>query len=474
VVLPWTLDETPREGSILPRLAVLPLKNISPDPNDEYFADGLTEELITTLAQLQGLRVIALTSVLPYKSAPRPIAQIGAELGVGSVLDGSVRKAGDQLRITVQLVDVASQSHAWAGTYDRKLDSIFAVQTEVATRIAEALKVTLGRGEVRRLTERPVASSESYLAYLRGRTLLDSRSMDDLHKAKEEFERAVSLDSKNAAAYSGLSDVVRLVGSRTRSSPLEDWDEESRRYAERAVELDPNLAEAHTSLGYSLWSDYRYAEAEKEFKLATSLSPSYAAAHQWYGGLLMDEARTEESRDQLALAVEADPRSVAILAQIAWHHIMLRRLDSARAEIERLGNLEGRGEYYHSVRTGLCLAESDYPSALQEVVALSKLRPGSPENDEDFGLCYARMGERERAADCLHRLETMEPDRRPNSSIAAIYAALGDLDRCFVWLNRSAFESYDLDISLWRNGPQFEVVRRDPRFPELLKKMNLA
>lgn len=474
VVLPWTAARRTTRRRNLPRIAVLPLANISPDPKDEFFADGLTEELISTLSQIEGLRVIARTSVMAYKSATKPLPQIVSELDVDTVLEGTVRKAGDRLRITTQLIDVQTQEHRWAETFDRRLEDIFAVQSEVARRIAEALKVTLRGSEARRLEERPAVSPESYLAYLKGRSFLRGRSNDDLFRAKAELERAISLDGNNGAAYSGLSDVTRLIGTLYRDAPLEVWDRSSRALAERAVELAPDLAEAHTSLAFSLWADYQYAEAENELRRAISISPSYAAGHHWYASLLADEARIEEAIVHWNLAEEADPLSSVTLANDALLLIMLRRLDEARLKIERLGGVEGQQALYHAARSEYFLALSDYPEALQERDILSQLQPDDLANEVGRAICYAHSGQRDRAMESLRRLETIDPVRRPNSGIAAIYAALGELDPCFEWLNRGAFETYDLDISGWRIDPRYEAIRRDPRFLELLKRMNLG
>ena len=474
IVLPWMVREPRSRISGPVRLAVLPLGNISPDPKDEFFADGLTDELITVLSQLRELRVIARTSVTPYKSTSKGVSQIGAELGVSALLEGTVRKSGDDLRITVQLIDVDSQEHTWAASYDRKLDKIFVLQSEIAKQVAEALKVRLRPTDEDRLATRPSVRQESYLAYLKGRSLLHGRSERALREAKESLERAVSLDATNAAALSGLSDVIRIIGSIRRDSPLEDWDRASRTLAERAVALDPHLAEAHTSLGFSLWADYEYVEAENEFQLATSLSPSYSTARHRYAGLLCDENRFDEALSQFALAEEADPLSSIILAAHAFCLVGLGRFNEAQIRMARLEKTEGRGLLYTGVAAEFCIARADYPGALGELERLEELNPGEPETVVSKGVCYARMGQTQRARDILRDLEGMSPGRRPDSGIAQIYACLGDLDSCFQWLERGAFENYDFDVGYWRASPLFEQVRGDPRFPALLKKINLV
>ncbi|MFY9716931.1 MAG: adenylate/guanylate cyclase domain-containing protein [Thermoplasmata archaeon] len=256
VVLPWVVRNPSAATSGPTGIAVLPFTNISPDPKDEYFADGLTEELIAVLSQLRELRVISRTSVMLYKASPKSASQIGAELGVVSILEGSVRKAGNRLRVTAQLIDAGSDRHLWAKTYDRELDDVFSVQAEIARQVADALEVELRPTEEARLEVRPAVRSDSYLAYLKGRTLMHQQNEVSYKAAKEQFDLAISLDPQNAAAHSGLSDLVRLVGAYYLGMSRKEADETGLRLAERAIELDPNLAEAHASTAATLWLSY--------------------------------------------------------------------------------------------------------------------------------------------------------------------------------------------------------------------------
>ncbi len=282
VVPPRALGGASSESSSPAGIAVLPFSNISPDPKDEYFADGLTEELITVLSQLRELRVISRTSVMLYKATPKSASQIGTELGVTSILEGSVRKAGNRLRITAQLIDARSDRHLWAKTYDRELDDVFSVQAEIAKLVAESLRVELQPTEGARLDNTPTVRPDSYLAYLKGRTLMHQENTVSWKAAHEQFDLAITLDFQNASAYSGLSDLVRLYGSSQLGMSAKEQKETGRRLAERAIELDPNLAEAHASSAATLWLDWDWAGAEKEFKRALSLNPSYSQAHHWY------------------------------------------------------------------------------------------------------------------------------------------------------------------------------------------------
>jgi len=473
VVLPWTLKGQPSASAGPTRLAVLPFTNISPDPNDEYFADGLTEELITTLSQLRELRVIARTSMSQYKSTPKSVSQIGAELGVNAILEGSVRKAGDQLRITVQLVDVGTQEHLWANTYDRKLEKIFAVQTEIAKRVARQLKVNVRAAEQARLEARSPVRPDSYLAYLKGRTLLHTASKTSLEAAIGEFERAIALDANNAAAHSGLADAIRWKGWWYPDVSRAKWEGTSRRLTARAIELDPNLAEAHVSTALALWDDFEYVAAEKELQLALSLNPSYSFAHNAYASILEDEARTDEALLEFTLAEQADPLWVLNLYHFAHLLIWIGRLDEALAKIRKIGELDPEGSGYHGCLFSYHLARSDREAALQEIRRYEELHPEPREKEVLQAAYYAVSGEKEQAIALLRHEETL-PDRPQGAQhVAQVYASLGDLDECFRWLAK-AIGSHYITLQPWRLDPRLEPVRNDPRFPSLLKKMNLA
>jgi len=471
VVLPWASTEGSPEALGPVRIAVLPLANISPNPKDEYFADGLTEELITTLSQLHELRVIARTSVVPYKSAPKPIPQIGADLGVSAVLEGSVRKVGDQLRITVQLIDVGSQEHTWADTYDRKLDDVFSVQADVAKQIASVLKVKLRATEATRLEERPTVRPESYMEYLKGRNLMGrSYAQENFEEARRHFRRAIEFDDRNAAAYSGLSHVTLLLGMWFDPGAKDRWEPESRAYAVKALELDPYLAEAHASMAEVLYNDWKFAEAKKEFERALSLNPSYALARHSYASLLMEEANPEEALRQLALAEESDPHSGLILTLEVSFLNMLRRLDEAGRKLERLRAVTDAGQEYFWNLSYHYLVRSEFARALEAADRAEALRPGASWRLRAH--CYARMGEVEKARSILQQEEGPSKNH-PFFELALAYGAIGDLENCFRFLEK-ACDQREAALQEFRNDPTFEGVRRDPRFDAILKKLNVS
>ena len=459
-----------------PRLAVLPFANISPDPKDEFFADGLTEELITILSQLRNLRVIARTSVLPYKTSPKPVSVIGEELGVGTVLEGSVRKAGDRLRITVQLIDVPTQEHTWSETYDRKLEDVFAVQSEVANRVAESLQVKIGSAERRRLETRPNPNPQSYLAYLRGRNaMLSSYSKASFEAAEKDFNEAISLDPGNARAYAGLAQAkhfLRMFYSSELGSPV---TEECQRLAARAIELDPDLAEAHSIRGVLLYDSYEWEAAEREAKIALSLDPSSSTTRLWYASLLEEEARAEEALGELRLALEADPQSAMASGFTVQLLLYLRRLDEAKAELDRLQTIAPND---HNVRVLVCFylfVRGDTEGALREVLKAEQLPDGSGYRGPSLqrAILYALTGEPARAREILDSLKDMPKTTQTLLDRAWVYEVLGDIDECFRLLNE-AFDSFaGAAVHALRLDPLFEPARRDPRYHQFLKKLKL-
>ena len=335
VVLPW--EEVPHRGDQpldRSRIAVLPLANISPDPKDEYFADGMTEELIYTLSKIGGLHVIAHTSVMQYKGAPKSVTEIGRELRVGTVIEGSVRKAGNKLRITVQLIDVESQAHLWSQRYDRELEDVFAIQSEIAEEVAEALEVRL-MVEERRLVEKERAGSpEAYILYLKGRYFLNRFTEEGLRKAIEYFEQALAQDPDYAAAYAGIADAYTFLMEWGLVQPQEAYSK-AKEAAEKALELDETLAEAHASLALiQLVFEDDIEAGERELRRALELNPNHAPAHLYYAHVLLAQGRIEEALAESRKALELDPL-------FPFSHIGVGRM------LQNMGDLDGAMEQYH-------------------------------------------------------------------------------------------------------------------------------
>ncbi len=472
IVLPWAALGPAPVAHAPDRLAVLPFTNISPDPNDAYIGDGLTEEVITVLSQLAGLRVIARTSVEPYRTRPKPIPEVGSELGVAWVLEGSVRKAGARLRITVQLIEVKSQEHRWAATFDRALDDVFALQSELARHVAEALRLRLLVGEAARLDRRPLPRPDSYFAYLAGRAAMRRILQTDLQEAADQFERALALDPSNASAHAGLAEVHAILGGLHHHRPRAAWQALSEHHAREAIRLDPALAEGHTALATRHLGAGRWREAEESLRRALELNPSYAEAHQWYGTLLAELGRPEEALAEWGQAQLLDPLSTLGLAEEVSLRIQLGELDWAGSLLERLGTLEAHGLLYQDRAFSLAQARGDLASMRAAIQAFERLLPGRAELALGRAMLLLAEGRPDEARREAERLEPLGEPERPDNQLALIYARLGDVDRCFAWLTTTV-DAGRFSSRPWRYGPPGDRIRDDPRFARLLARVGL-
>ncbi len=468
------------------RIAVLPFASISPDPQDEYLADGLTEELITTLSNLGGLRVIARTSVEAYRGSRKPVHEIGAELRVRTLLEGSVRKVDRRIRITTQLIDGPTQEHLWSKSYDRNLDDVFALQSDIAREVAEVLRVKVAEHEARRIRTKPTGNTESYLAYLRGRTLLEGLTGPSLEEARAQFETSVRLDPRNARAWVGLADTLyRQTALGITDRPLRDVDAvlaSCRDLVSQALLLDPDAAEGHASLGYFLNEHLEFGPAEKELRLAITLNPSYANAHQWYARLLTEKGQLDYALEELRIAEEADPLSPGIQFGLVNLLTALAEPEAAASRLARLQELEPEGVRYHLARFEACAQAHDPQGLAEEARWITEHGPGqgTPERRAYwFARCYALGEKPEQARTELRALEeALRLARDPSSEWAArdlaeVFAELRDLGPCFAWLER-ALENRTLTFQPWWLRPSLAQARSDPRFHKLLGRAGLA
>lgn len=472
VVLPWTVRGVPGGDVRTTGIAILPLANISPDPKDEYFADGLTEELITVLSQLRNLRVISRTSVNQYKASTKTLVQIGSELGVAYVLEGSVRKAGNQLRITAQLIDAAADKHLWAKTYDRELDNIFVIQSEIARQVTSALEVELRPTDRARLEKGPAIRPESYLAYLKARVLARGWTHESLGAAVRGFEQAIELDDRNAAAYAGLAITVYDDGLWHGEVADTEWVNRTRSAAERALDLDSNIAEAHLALAYLAWRDADLVRAEQEFRLALSLNPNHADTRRSYGLFLESAGRADEALDEFTVAEGADPLWHSLYffhgATLVW----LSRLDEALPIIERYAELAPPGSGAHALRAEYFRARGNVDAALTELQA--GFEEGTPlDRLLDRARYLILAGKKDEARAILQQMSSSAESGQTVYHLAMLSAELGDLDECFRWMER-ALEQKNLPMQRLRLDPQLEPVRRDPRFRSILHRLNLT
>jgi len=454
------------------RVAVLPFVSMSPDPNDEYFADGMTEEIISTVSEISGLRVISRTSIMRYKKIEKTVEEIGRELKVGSVLEGSFRKAGNRIRVTTQLINVADDEHIWAQNYDRNLDDVFAVQSDVAKQVAEALRVRILSSEKERVEKKPTDSTAAYTLYLKGRSLWNKRDLEGLKKAMGYFELAVREDPSFALGYVGQADCAVLIGTSYNIDPEENVAK-AKAMLERALQLDPELAEAHTTLGYVHWSNYDLHRAEEEFKKAIELKPSYATAHQWYFWVLRAELRWDEALKEIEKAVELDPLSPIIVTTLGFYYISRGDFSKA-AEKHRIAvELGGDGYRYH-----LCWA-----------YGMMKMYDQMDKEAEASARYYQNIWPRIRTLYDVDRAyfkgdkETVRrllPELEANPKETGVWAIdfadfhffLGEVDKGFEWLER-AYSKREMGVLEIQWDSNLDGVRTDPRYLDLLKRLGL-
>ena len=471
VVVPAAGSSVPSRESSVPRLAVLPLANISPDPKDEYFANGLTEELISVLSKIPGLRVIARTSVTPYKSTSKSAAQIGTELGVGSILEGSVRKAGDRLRISLQLIDAASQEHVWTESYDRQMSDVFAIQTEVAESTAKAIRVELSDRAREFLGRAPTGSLPAYDLYLRAVLKSDELSPEAFRASVAFLEEAVQLDPRFALAYAHLGYLyVQGAGD---FLPHRDGFARARSYVTRALEIDPDLSEAHSSRGnLAMQEEHDWALAESEFERAVTLNPSNARARVSYSTLLRVLGRGEASERQLWAAAETDPKwwvPRSLLVDMA-----LDQEDLALAQ-ERVRQLGVPGEQFPEY-THLAFALK-YAESRQYTEAHRELRLAGPPTTllsrVARALILAAMGELGEARALLDELTGQAPHEFiSRDMVAALYAAVGEKEKALDVIGASVAKG---ESGLWLRYrlSTFNPIRDDPRFVAALRSFHL-
>lgn len=457
------------------RVAVLPLVNMISDPTDEYFSDGMTEELISTLANLSGLQVISRTSIMQYKNTQKKAAEIGRELMAGTIIEGSVRKAGRRVRISVQLIDAQEDKHLWAQSYDRQLEDVFAVQGDIARNVAEALKIKLLPRESVRIEKKATHSMEAYSLYLKGRYHWNKRTGEGVEKAIEDFQSAINLDPNYALAYAGLADCYNIQANYQYTS-LEEAYSKARKAAVRAIELDNGVAEAHASLALSLMHDWKWTAAMTEFKSAIELSPNYASAHQWYALLLRILSRQDEALTEVRKAQAIDPISPVITSNVGDVLYVLGQYDSAMEQYKKALEIEPNFIPAHVGMLGIFVDMSKFGEALKECQKIDTLTHSDLRSQGNFAYLHARAGRKEEAIRFLEiNIKAIETNRLYSTGVAILYSALGDKDNALAWLMRG-FEWHDSALPFINEisaSDPLSPVRSDPRFIMLLRKMNL-
>ncbi len=462
----------PQEG---PSLAVLPFANVSPDPDSDYFSDGITEELINALAKVPGLRVASRTSVFALRQERADVRQIGGRLGVGFVVEGSVRKAGTRLRITAELVGVRDGYQLWAESYDRQMADVFAIQEDIAGRIADSLKLRLLGRAAREVSGAATPRFEAYHLYLRGRYHWNNRPVG-LRKALEYFEQACAVDPGYALAHAGVADCYATLGSWESGAlrPSEAFPRAARE-ARRALELDPALGEAHTALAYiALHHEWDQALVELEFQSALALSPLYTTAHHWRSHYLMASGRIAESLNSSRRCLELDPLDQLLNTHLAWHHLFAREYDEAIAQCGRTEELYPASfwtPYFGGVALGL---QGRFSEAAAELARAEERSGGVTFARAARGYVLGLSGERREAEEILAGLATQaRTGYVPAYDRALVHIGLGQTDRAFEELDL-ALEERSSWMAYLGVEPRLDPLRADPRFARLVGRVAIS
>jgi TolB-like protein/Flp pilus assembly protein TadD len=454
-------------------IAVLPLESLSDDPSQEYFADGMTDELITALAQISSLRVISRTSIMTYKRVRKLLPEIACELNVEAVVEGTVLRFGDRVRITAQLIQLPVERHMWAQSFEGDLRDTLALQNSLARTIAEQIRVTVTPQEQTALqTVRPV-NPAAYEAYLKGRYFLNKRTGEGLKTAIEYFTQAIETDQTYAVGYSGLADAYALSGDWKYGvlSPREAFTQ-AEAAANKALALDESLGEAHASLAYALdLYAWNWAAAETEYKRAIQLNPSYPTAHQWYSWHLMMMGRNREGIRELRKAESLDPLSLIISADIADAFCVSRLFNEAVEQSKKALEMDSNFAVGH-YELGQALEQLHrHDEAIVEFQRAIELSGHSGAFDSNLGYAYAVSGRREEAIKIIKDLEALQDgNASTDADIALIYMGLGDPDQAMISLNKAYEARFKASILL---RPAFDPVRSDSRFRDLLSRIGL-
>ena len=466
--------QTPRpsEAATVPQksIAVLPFDNLSRDPDNAYFAEGVQDEILTRLAKVADLKVISRTSTQHFKSTPEDLSEIAKKLGVMNLLEGSVQKAGDQVRVNVQLINALNDAHLWADTYDRKLTDIFAVESEIAKTIAETLQARLTGSEKSSIAKTPTVNPEAYELYLKGRFFWNKRSGVDLRKAIDYFNQAVAKDPNYALAYAGLADSYMLLPNYGGTSAQESIAP-AHAAITKALALDDSLAEAHASLGLLDTLQLRLERAVGDFERAIELKPNYATAHHWLMLGQLSLGRFDQAIAEGKRAIELDPLSLIINADYAWAYACARRFDEAEKQARKTLEIDPHFFLAHYYLGGILQHKGRLDEAIPEFQKSVELN-NDAYSIAVLGQAYARNGQKDEAQKILARLTDEAKSRyvAPYAS-AVLYLGLGDKERALAELER-AYQTGDNNyLFVLKVDPMMDDLRGDPRFEALVQKI---
>jgi TolB-like protein/Tfp pilus assembly protein PilF len=462
-------------GPSLPQksIAVLPFDNLSRDPDNAYFAEGVQDEILTRLAKVADLKVISRTSTQHFKSAPENLPQIAKQLGVTNILEGSVQKAADQVRVNVQLINAITDAHVWADTYDRKLTDIFAVESEIAKNIAETLQARLSGSEKTSIAKTPTVNPEAYELYLKGRFFWNKRTGTDLRKAIDYFNQAIAKDPNYALAYVGLADSYLLLSSYAAVSPAESLPP-ARSALKKALELDDSLAEAHASFGLLTTLELDLHRALDELKRAVELKPNYATAHHWLALAHLTLAQFDSAISEAKRAIELDPLSLVINADTSWIYFSARRYDEAEAQVRKTLEIGPQFFLAHYYLGEVLQFKAHLSEAIAEFQKAFELN-NDPYSLAMLGQAYARNGQRDEAQKILARLnEEAKSHYVAPYALALVQIGLGDKDRAIEELEHAYQEQETNYLFGIKVDPMLDDLRRDPRFEALVQKVTAS
>jgi TolB-like protein/DNA-binding winged helix-turn-helix (wHTH) protein len=452
-------------------IAVLPLKNLTGDAGQDYLTDGITESLITKLSKIEGLKVISRSSVFRFKGKDVEPEEVGRLLGVASVLEGSARRNNDSVQVTVRLVSVVDGSVLWAGeSYERSIGDIFSLQDEIARNIVTGLRVKLSVPTEQRMAQHYTNNVEAYHLYLKGRYFWNKRTVENLNKSIAFYEQAISKDPAYALAYTGLADCYQLLAEYEAATPKEAFTK-ARAAAIKALQIDDQLAEAHTSLAYTLaFYDWDWTNAEKEFKRAIELNPNYPTAHQWYAEFLVALGRFDEARAEYERALQLDPTSLIILADIASYFFMVRDFDQSIAQSRKVIEMDPNFAYGY-IFLMVSYGQKGMKQEMAEAYVKSVELFGETREAKELKETLSKSGVR---AMWLKRLEQVDaPAKRESFSAqwrSLIYTWLDDKNKALDWLEKS-FERRDRWVINIKYSPECDSVRDEPRFQDLVRRM---
>jgi TolB-like protein/DNA-binding winged helix-turn-helix (wHTH) protein/Flp pilus assembly protein TadD len=453
-------------------LAVLPLENLSGDPSQDYFSDGITDELITELGQIGELRVISRTSAMTYKGARKPLPQIARDLKVDAVVEGAVLRSGNRVRITAHLILAPADRHLWTGDYDGEMGDTIALQKQIARSIAAEIRTELTPHEQSVLKKGARVSPEAYDAYLKGRYFWNKRTADGLRKAFDYFQQAIAANPNYAEAYAGLADSYALAG---------DWEygvlapkdayPRAKAAAAKALQLDDTLGEAHISLAFCLDGfDWNWASAGREFRRGIELNPGYATGHHWYAWHLTALGRNEDAISEMKKAEDLDPLSLIISAELAEEFLIAHRYDEAIKQCRRTMALDPFFAVAHFELGQVLVQEHVYDEAIVEFQKAIELSPGSTTFSSNLAYAYAESGKREEASKILNDLKSISHTLPNAPEIALVYVGLGEKDRAMTWLEKAYAERFNPSVL---RRPAFDPLRSNPRFQDLMRRIGL-